>query len=538
MRKAVGVSGNDFHTNFLCSVTIDQVSQLDHDISTALANIREWRNTFAPINRLPLDILSLIPTHLTSQRDRFRASYVCRHWRRTFLRSAELWSGLVLSKGEVYVKTLLERAKGSPLVIDIVDRPSVLASTLALISSHTKQIKSLNFGGLGWADVQRFMDTNPGPFSFLDSLTLNIQRSLIEPDMIIPPSTRFFSTAVNLKGFYFYQLSGWSPPLSHFVFPNLIEFEFSGPPKEFSSALQLLDFLEASPILRRVHIMGDVSLEGVPRRRVVVLPNVKDLGISMTYGGPIYNFTTHVSCPSITSMLLTFKANPRVMIPEEMFPTPASWNAIIRQYTRSPVEEVTLQLNDFASLICTLSLRSTDGTIVTLWIHLLRGGEVYHHRVATEVTSTILNHPQLANIKRFCVCHNRGGAISISAFTPHITNEVGRLFKSLGPLDEFIIDHSDIQPYFRYFLGILEGDVEEPAVFPSIKKLTISHPMCSSDDECTAAIVGLAQSRHALGVPFEHVIVRALWMPEGVEEGLRPWVGNVEYCYDEPRDNH
>ena len=42
--------------------TLDAVSQLDRDIPTALATIREWKNSFVPINRVPSEVLSLIPT--------------------------------------------------------------------------------------------------------------------------------------------------------------------------------------------------------------------------------------------------------------------------------------------------------------------------------------------------------------------------------------------------------------------------------------------------------------------------------------------
>ncbi|KAF9783877.1 hypothetical protein BJ322DRAFT_1109723 [Thelephora terrestris] len=40
--------------------TLEAVSQLDRDASIALATIREWRNSFAHVNRIPTDILSLI----------------------------------------------------------------------------------------------------------------------------------------------------------------------------------------------------------------------------------------------------------------------------------------------------------------------------------------------------------------------------------------------------------------------------------------------------------------------------------------------
>ena len=91
------------------------LSQLDQGASTALADLREWRNSFVPINRFPLEVLSLIPNHLSGEKNVINVSSVCRHWRRTFVQYAVLWSKLNLSlrRTELFVKTRLERAKGS-----------------------------------------------------------------------------------------------------------------------------------------------------------------------------------------------------------------------------------------------------------------------------------------------------------------------------------------------------------------------------------------------------------------------------------------
>jgi len=88
----------------------------------ALTTVREWPNSFVLSNCAPTDILYLIPTHLSSQKDRFRAFFVCRHWRRTIFQCTGLWSHLCFSKGEVY-QALLVRAKG----------PRWLRSSVALI---------------------------------------------------------------------------------------------------------------------------------------------------------------------------------------------------------------------------------------------------------------------------------------------------------------------------------------------------------------------------------------------------------------------
>ena len=59
---------------------------------------------------------------------------------------------MYLSNGEVYVKNLLERVKGSALDILVGSTDSV--STIALLLPHTEQIRSLDFNYSLWADIQ------------------------------------------------------------------------------------------------------------------------------------------------------------------------------------------------------------------------------------------------------------------------------------------------------------------------------------------------------------------------------------------------
>ena len=56
--------------------------------------------------------------------------------------------------------------------------------------------------------------------------------------------------------------------------------------------------------------------------------------------------------------------------------------------------------------------------------------------------------------------------------------------------------------------------------------------MYSSDEQFKSTMVGIAKSQRMLGIPFERVLIRRETMPMGMKEGLRPWVGDVEYCYD------
>jgi hypothetical protein len=510
-------------TDLLRSFTSDKISQLDHDASTVLAAIREWKNSFIRINRLPLDILSLIPTHLSSQRDRLCASFVCRHWRRTFVQRAELWSQLFLSKGEVYVKTFLERAKGTAL--DIIVDGWVRVSDMMLLASHTEQIKYLAIPYSRLADIRKFSEANPERLPLLHTLRIFVDEddSPDDFDMITPPSPLLFSNAVNLKVLCFNSDTDLSPSPRPFVFPNLVSFDLFARPFESFRASRLLDFLEASPMLQTVHlkITADVSLEGVPRERVVVLPNVENLTLIVGDGEPGYQIAAHISCPSARSTSLAYECEIQDDIPEGIFPPLVLWNAIIRQHSRSPAEEITLEIKA-DPVTCKIIFRSADETLVQLGFNVTREEESefalslveIHNKVFTRAARTIQNHPQLASVKRLRICHG------LCCFGPigesHLAKEAGELFKSLGPLDGLTI--YDCDPYLLSSLDPPGDGLDGPVAFSPIKELTISHPLIISNEQFTAMITRLAKSRYALGIPFESVIIRTGHVFTGVEE--------------------
>lgn len=479
-----------------------------------------------------MDIHSLIPTYLPCQEDRFRASFVCRHWRRTFLKRAELWTHLILSKGKVYTKTLLERSQGSPLNVYI--EGAVPASTMMLLASHTKRVSNLVFTHNGLADIHSFLQLNPGPLSLLHTLSLNTFAEDRPIDFNnTHPSLALFSTAVNLNVFHFLSNSVRFPSLSHFVLPNLVEFQLLVIPREEVLVCPLLDFLEASPMLRMVwvRIIATISFEGVPRERVVTLPAAEDITLIMTDGGPGYRIATHLSCPSAKRTSLTHKKRTHDAIPEENIPTFAPLSAIVHRYTKHPVEEIALEINIGQTIACELTFRSSDATVIQLCFKVTEGDrnafefllpstEIYDV-VLAQATRTVQNHPQLSSLKRLRICH--GFPVPLSTQLSYIANEAGQLFKSIGPLDELTIYGCDLRLYLNCLPNSPEGHTAETVMLPPIKELTISHPVDLSDDECTA-ILRLAKSRHTSGIPFERVTLHGEGTPQGMNRWLEPWV--------------
>ena len=513
---------------FSFTLTFDQVCQLDQDTSIALATVREWRNSFIHINRVPLEILSLVPTHLSFQDDRFLASFVCRHWRRAFLRHAALWSQLYLSVGEVYVKTLLERVKGSALDIFASSMDDV--NTIRLLLPHTEQIKSLNLADSRWRDIQRLSELNSGPLPLLSILRINTVM-MNSTEAMIPSSPPLFNNAVNLQEFSLHSQT-WLR-LNHFVFPNLTFFELSAPAGTLQ-ALQLLDFLDSSPMLQTVgvHIFG-VVFDGVPQERVTILHDVKSFCLVVGRGEAGYKLAAHISCPSAKHTLLRHEHQEETdgAVSQEIFPASVSWNAIIRQYTRSPVEEAALEMvSSWTTVECSLTFRSPDASIRLHFKHIAEDDDHFEalkemdFEVFSQASRTIQDLTLLTNIKRLHVSNG------LSA-TARITDIAGPLFESVGPLEELILHHCDMQAYLGPFLddwGI--RDLGKLVEFPPIKELTISHPLHPLKFE--AAVVGLVESQHALGIPFERVTIRMDCLPAEMAEKLRPWVGTV-HCYNE-----
>ena len=510
---------------------MDKVSHLERDASVALATIREWENTFIPTGRIPSDILFHISTHLSSQDDRLRASSVCRHWRRTLLQCAELWSELYLSRGETYTKTLLERAKGH--LLDVIVHQGVPAGTMNLLSSHMKQIRCLNFAE--WQGIQKFSEITSEPLPLLHALAINVIEKPLDDDSTLPPQP-LLNNAVNLEVFRLHSESflSPSPSLNQFFFPNLVSFDFSTRPWEFHSR-QLLDFLEASPMLRTVHMkiivnrfFQDRLFHNTPEEKIIVLPNVENFNLTVSDYTDGYQFATYISCPSALHTTITYDTSNEDFNPVAIFPPRDLMDLIVRQYTRSTAEEAILETTTILGTITSaITFRSSDATAIKFGFTTISSDRKYEEGVRyqafIQAAKRIKDHPW-ANIKRLRICH---GLHPCNA--SDIAGSVERLFKSLGPLDELTIYRCDIQPFFPSFLNM--PDIT-PVTFPPITKLTICNPT-SSDSQCTASIVWLAKSHHALGMPLERVIFRAKGIPQGIEEEVRPWVGSFEYYYDE-----
>jgi len=442
------------------------------------------------------------------------------------------------------VKTLLERAKGSALDITAGWKDPV--ATVTLFLPHTAQIRYLSFEHNIWKDIQRFSEVNSGPLPLLRTLIISAvdEWDLHLPNVMTPPSLPLFTSAINLKEFVLH--SERLPFVHHFVFPNLTTFELSAKPAgEGFRALQLLDFLEASPMLRTVHmkVIGNILLEGVPRGKVVVLPDVEAFSLIVDDGGPGYEIAAHVSCPSARHKSFILERDVPSATLQDMFVFPASalWSTIVRQYTKSPVEQITLAITFSRDppISCFITFQSSDATILRLGFQINESDdeeeefqmsfEEIHYQVFHQASRTIRDHPLLEDVK--CLSIDHSILVVNSDHFPRFSEDVEGLFKSVGSLEQLTAFGCDLNLYF----GPLPESPESHTLtaLPPIRKLAIAHPLYKRNKElCMEAIVGIAKSRHALGIPFEHIAVRMEKLPKVMAERLGPWVGTAE-CQEE-----
>jgi len=381
------------------------------------------------------------------------------------------------------VKTLLKRARGS--LLDIITNHNAPLSTVTLLSPHIQQIRSLSFTSSYWTDIQSFSDVTSGPLPLLRTLEINIAQDLRsddEPDTVIPSSLPLFSNAVNLERFVL--CSQELSSLNYFVFPNLTAFVLSTSLEWEFQVSDLLNFLEALPMLQTVHmeIPAMMLLEGIAQRGVVVLPEVRSFSLVMDEE-PGYKLATQISCPSASHTSLIYKTTTDE-IPTDHdvrygFPTATSWDVIVRQYTTSPVEAISLEIKSpqDSTVSCSLIFRSSDGAIIRLGLEVSRDED-----------------------------------------------EDGDMFRiSWGYMVQGVILQASraVQDY----------------PLPNANRLRVLHrlhlPDYSDKMGHTKAILELVESRYESGRPFEHVTIRAVGLPVvTVQMMLEPLVGVVD-CYRE-----
>jgi len=406
------------------------------------------------------------------------------------------------------VRTLLGRVKGSPLGI-IADYDGSPVHDVTLLSPFAQQIRSLEIKNATSDEVQDLLVAISGSLPMLHTLDISAQEHLVAPPL------PHFINAANLKKFYL-GIDEF-PSLRRFAFPNLTTLYFSTWIDVYPVS-ELLDFLEASPTLQwiRMSIRTTLFHEDVPPGRIIVLPCVEFFALAALSYGPGCEIATHISCPFAEQVEFEHRLDhPGGDVPEAIYPPSTPWNAIVHQYAKGTVERVVFKVAvDGCFDIDYFIIFGPPGgpTLNLSYAHHTHEEEyemeaILEERVPgifSQAFQTIREHPLLASVKHLYI---RGGDLVLGNLEP-VTNAVGRLFGSMGPLENLTLDGCDLRPYLDPFLDTpLFPEAIQPTSFPPIKELVIIDPVQSFHDDkvYAAAAVKLTRSQYMRGVPFERV---------------------------------
>lgn len=239
-------------------------------VSTSL---RQLKNSFAPVNRLPPEVLGLIQTFRKSERDLISAPAACAYWRRTLTSTPNLWNKIICSEREnsevvaPRIQAYLGRSRSIPVEVRIH------AHSSRLLSSDTERISSLRMILDHPSNLDEIEKHLSKPAPILGAVSFHVE-DWDQPTLVLPPAffEEFLSSVRALD------LYGVTLPLGPCKLSGLTKFTLSMRATSVSSIV-LLDALEQMPSLRVFEVRLDYASrqDPVPIDYAIILPHLEEV---------------------------------------------------------------------------------------------------------------------------------------------------------------------------------------------------------------------------------------------------------------------
>jgi len=254
-------------------------------------------NELSPINCLPPEVLSIIPTYwpADSQGDLIRATHVCRYWRTTLIASPSLWN-VIKSGNEARMRACIHRSQSYPLsmVIKHPGQEDVLSDGVFF------RLKSLTLN-LPMANLSRPLGRLISPTPMLEDLSI----TLVDSEDYFPV----------LKTGDFFMLSrlhldGVLPSLTYLPIPNLRILQLENL-QNCPCMSDLLQLLARAPWLEELSLVNaGPEGDGEPPEWVVKLLSLQTL----TLHGTVVKakLLQHLALPACVNINLIGRFNQRL----------------------------------------------------------------------------------------------------------------------------------------------------------------------------------------------------------------------------------
>ena len=246
-------------------------------------NLRKAKDSLrvAPINRLPQEILILILTLRTSERDLIRATSVCKYWRNTLVSTPTLWNNIIFSERtdrdtiSPPVRTYFERSGSIPVKVQIHARAS------RLLSPYTGRISQLTIFIDNRSDLGEITKHLSKPAPLIETVALYVTRRELRGLVLPPGFLEMLFSIVRTLTLYDAILS---PGLLQFS--KLTKFTLNARLASVTPT-NLLDTLEQMPLLCLLEatFRSPQLRDVIPETRVVTLPHLEGITITVDENG-------------------------------------------------------------------------------------------------------------------------------------------------------------------------------------------------------------------------------------------------------------
>ena len=270
-----------------------------------LTMVRSTKNTFASINRIPPEVLSLIPDYFETGEELIKLTHVCRSWREIFISRASLWTFVDCAnpdKTSVYI----QRSKGSPLNVSFMIRAHTHYRDPAfrLTIPHISRFKALTLCGHQCiiASLTKYLASSAPLLEKLKLQVDDVDSRTTVRDTLFDGD---FSSLRELR------LSGILTYLPWKNLSNLTKFSFRHVPN-WLTVTQFLDFFEQAPRLREIALQDSLPhSSNAPAERVVLLPHLSLLDI-LAEPSPS-TLLNHLHIPTGAWVTLGFQFTDRIL---------------------------------------------------------------------------------------------------------------------------------------------------------------------------------------------------------------------------------
>ena len=265
-----------------------------------LGLVRSTKNNFAPINKIPSDVFSLIPGYLKSfeeDENLITMTHVCRGWRELLIACPSLWVRLHCKNADK-TRVYIDRSKSSPLELSLSAHlvTARIEAAFAMVIPHIGRLKSLVIFGPDGI-LQYLTPYLSSPIPLLNKLIISI---CCNPGASVLDTTLFNGDLSSLCSL---SLAGVITNLPWKNLSKLTTFKLSRVPEDKISVTQLLDFFEDAHHLRDITLHHSIpTMSNAPPGRVVSIPHLKKLTINTDLVHSI--LLNHLSIPAGASLTL------------------------------------------------------------------------------------------------------------------------------------------------------------------------------------------------------------------------------------------